>query len=221
MSDPNTPREVPPELPPEYAEAYRRGYESAVQQAQGSGLDKLDQPGDRLDHPGDSARRPGGPVDGDGDFRPLFADEFQAGGAHSAEPEQPLFRGATFDEDAEARARGTVRPGWSPRCWPAWSSYSCGAYGIGRVLSSNLAGADVAAEKPDGVVISEDGSTSSRGVPSPSQQPSKKPRGQEVRRPDDTATIGGASATSCEDTGRRLGGQQGAATRRATSTTRT
>ena len=106
---------MPPELPPEYAEAYRRGYESAVQQASGSGLDEPDEPGDE---PGVTR-----------DFRPLFADELGSDGRAAirgrarAEPERPLLGEELFDEDGDARRRGSDRPGWSLRCWPA--SWSC------------------------------------------------------------------------------------------------
>ena len=49
-----------------------------------------------------------------------------------------------------------------------------GAYGIGRVLSDNLSDTDVTPEEPDGVVLSEDGSTSTPESPTP--KPSKKPQ---------------------------------------------
>jgi hypothetical protein len=186
MSDPNRPREVPPDLPPEYAEAYRRGYESAVQQAGGSGLDELDQPEVQPAVTGDS--------------RPLYTDELGSAGAqsstgaHRAEPEQPLFDGGFFDEETDEDSR-------APRERPAWLVPALlaglvvvlllGAYGIGRVVSGNLAGTDVKQAEPDGVVIGEDGSTAGSG----SAEPSNKPGGKPYAGTTDTAPIGGASAT--------------------------
>ena len=97
-----------------------------------------------------------------------------------------------FDEDGDARP---------PRERPAWLVPALlaglvvvlllGAYGIGRVVSGNLAGTDVKQAEPDGVVIGEDGSTGASG----SAQPSKKPAGKPYAGATDTARIGGASAT--------------------------
>ena len=66
------------------------------------------------------------------------------------------------------------------------------AYGIGQLVSGNLSGTQVAQEKPDGVVIGEDGSTGT-----PSQSPTHKPQGKKYSGNTDAAGVGGASA-SCE-----------------------
>ena len=160
-----------------------------MQQASGSGLDKLDQPGTSSTGRGRRVTR---------DFRPLFADELgsaaarPSAGAHRAEPERPLLGEELFDEDGDARP---------PRERPAWLVPALlaglvvvlllGAYGIGRVVSGNLAGTDVKQAEPDGVVIGEDGSTGTSG----SAQPSKGPAAKPYHGATDTARIGGASAT--------------------------
>lgn len=158
MSDPNRPGDVPPDLPPEYADAYRRGYERAYQQAAG----EQDEP------------------------RPALS----RGGSHRASASESSAPSA-LDEHFSERESDDPR---DRRAWlvPALLAglvvvLLLGAYGVGRVLSDNLAGAQVAPDKPDGVVIGEDGATST-----PESPGAKKYAGRTT-----TATIGGASAT-CE-----------------------
>ena len=175
MSDPNRPGDVPPDLPPDYAEAYRRGYERAYRE---SVADDVEEP------------------------TPAAASTPPRGGAHRAEPSPALTSAPApllLDEhlyDPEPD---------EPRDRPAWLVPALlaglvvllllGAYGIGRVLSNNLSDTDVTPEKPDGVVISEDGATSTPESPTP--KPSKKVQAKKYAGDTDSAAIGGASGT-CE-----------------------
>lgn len=195
MSDPKLPGDVPPDLPPEYAEAYRRGYERAL----AGGSD--DEPS-RVDPE---------PTQATSEFPPLFVDEPDpepepepepepqpTGGAHRAEPEpepEPL----PLPLEEQLADPLTDEP---PRKRPAWLVPALlagavvvlllAAYGVGRVVSGSLAGSPTAQQTPDGVVINEDGSTST-----PSQTSGNEPQGKKYTGPTSTAAIGGASAT-CE-----------------------
>lgn len=188
MSDENRPGDVPPDLPPEYAEAYRRGYEQAVKRAAGEESETtatFEQP------------------------PPLFADEIdeplpeRPGGAHKAgpEPDPDLDPGPELMPLSLEEQLAEEEPA-APRERPAWLVPALlaglvvilllSAYGIGRVVSSNLSGTQVSQEEPDGVVIGENGSTSA-----PSQSASHKAQGKKYAGNTDAARIGGASA-SCE-----------------------
>jgi hypothetical protein len=192
VSDPNRPGDVPPDLPPQYAEAYRRGYERAYRQAGNESKDDTDQASSTTEE------------------RPLFVDEIgrpttlpSRGGAHRAEradakpAPNPLDDHLFPDTEPAEPDEPRDRPAWLVPVLLAGLIVVLliGAYGIGRVLSDNLSGAQVAPEKPDGVVINEDGSTSTPESPSP--QPSKKPQAKKYAGQTGSATIGGASAT-CE-----------------------
>ncbi len=72
-----------------------------------------------------------------------------------------------------------------------------GAYGIGRVLSSSVGGADVAAPEPDGVSLGDGGVESDAGQ---SEQASPKARKGAYDGPVAAVTVGGATA-SCQAPG--------------------
>ena len=201
MSDPNRPGDVPPDLPPEYAEAYRRGYERAL----AGGSD--DEP---------SAVDPE-PAQATSELQPVPADRpepepdpepepWSTGGAHRAEPSRSPSRSRSRSPSSlplpleeQLADPLTDEP---PRKRPAWLVPALlagavvvlllAAYGVGRVVSGSLAGAPTAQQTPDGVVINEDGSTST-----PSPKSGNEPQGKKYTGPTSTAAIGGASAT-CE-----------------------
>ena len=171
MSDQRRPGDVPPDLPPEYADAYRRGYERAVKRANGEPVEDT------------------GPIETP---RPLFVDEIDEpppvlpGGAHRAEPEPP--------PEPEPDTEPAERPAWLvPALLAALIVVLLfGAYGVGRVLSDNLADSSAAPPKPDGVVLGEEGSTAP-GSP----DASTKPKAKKYAGPTESAGISGATA-SCE-----------------------
>ena len=195
MSDPNRPGDVPPDLPPEYVEAYQRGFERAYRQA-------ADENGDE-------------PSASTTEHQPRFPDEtgrpptaVPRGGAHragSSRTEKPA--SPSFDDELSARApdERPDRPAWLVPALLAGLVFVLlgGAYGVGRVLSENLADAQVTPEKPDGVVIDEDGSTNAQESPSPtpSKDPSERPGRKKYAGRTGTAVIGGASATCESPTG--------------------
>jgi hypothetical protein len=185
VSDPNRPGDVPPDLPPEYAEAYRRGYMRAYSQ------DK-------------SAEPEPGPSQETSEFQPFFGDEpepepqpesLPSRGAHRAEPE-PVPLEEQLADPATDEPGERERPAWLVPALLAGAVVVLllAAYGVGRVVSANLSSATPAVQKtPDGVVINEDGSTSSSSSP----KPSRTPEGKKYTGPTSTAAVGGASAT-CE-----------------------
>jgi hypothetical protein len=194
VPDQNRPGEVPPDLPPEYAEAYRRGYERAY----GSADDAPEQGGPRI-------------------TGPLFADELEPQSERQSEPQsEPRSEPRAFDRQApvdEPRRVGGAHRADStsllpevpaaPRERPAWLVpvllagavlvLLLGAYVVGRVLSSSLSGTDVADDKPDGVALSEDGSTSATPEQSTSDEPDR-PKAAKYRGKVEAATITGADS---------------------------
>jgi hypothetical protein len=175
MSQQNPPGEAP-DVPPEYAEAYRRGYERAYRETAG---------GDEGDYPAQPGR-----VDETQRLGPL--EEVLAAGEPERRP-GPAHR----DRDAGAR--------------PAWLVPAIlvgllvlllvAAYVVGRAFSSSVASSNAGQETPNGVVLSENGSTGSE--PTPAKTPTQrahKQHGKKYRGVTETAAIGGASAT-CEAPG--------------------
>jgi hypothetical protein len=173
VSDPRRPGDEPPDLPPEYADAYRRGYERAVKRANGEPVEDT------------------GPIE---THRPLFVDEIDEpppvlpGGAHRAEPAPPP------EPEPEPYDEPSERPAWLvPALLAALVVVLLlGAYGVGRVLSDNLAASSNTQSKPDGVVLDENGSAAPA-----SPGASKKPTAKKYAGPTESADISGATA-SCE-----------------------
>jgi hypothetical protein len=145
--------------------------------------------------------------------RPVFDDEPTqhaspaaplAGGSHAAYDDDRRPLDPAYDDGADGYAaydaydegdRG--RPGW----WvPALLGglvllLVLGAYGIGRVFSSSVGDADVSAEKPDGVVLGEDGEGA--GGTSGDQPAGGEPAPGSYRGRTETAVIGGSTG-SCQ-----------------------
>lgn len=72
-----------------------------------------------------------------------------------------------------------------------------GAYGIGRVLSSSVGGADVAVPEPDGVSLGEGGNASESGQPEPGAAETAEPGDGAFEGPVAAVTIGCATG-SCQ-----------------------
>ncbi len=176
MSSPLPPGDLPPDVSPEYAEAYRRAYERALRGEPDAGEPEAEP---SVEEQGQTQQIE--------DFEHLFAEE-----APRREYDGPTHRDE-FDGPAPDR------PAWLVPALLAGAVavLLLGAYVSGLVFSSSVEDADVTPEEPDGVVLSEDGST----TPKPSKKPEKSDEANPVEdRYDgrtDSATIGGASA-SCE-----------------------
>ena len=213
------PGDLPPDLPPEYAEAYRKAYERAYRQAAGEPV--TDDPattsspsvgvGTQTFEPqldDQVAHRISGP---------LFADEVDgspappspSGGSHRANTPTVVggTRGPTYEVpegDEVDRPETGDRPPWLV---PALFAglvvvLLLAAYGVGRVVASSMADAGGKPKPPDGVVMSEDGSTPSaspQSKPTPKQHKHKKQVASHAKYtgPTRAARIVGASA-SCE-----------------------
>jgi hypothetical protein len=208
VSDQNRPGDAPPELPPEYAEAYRRGYERAYRQA--AGEDEVEPIAEPV-----AVTTPERPATTE--HRPLFADEVEPapplaptrapvqapapvqepvqGGAHRADPAPVPFDDVEGTDEREP----DDRPVWLVPALLAGLVVVLllGAYGIGRVLSDNLADTDTTPKKPDGIVMNENGSPSTSATEA--TKPSK-PKGKKYTGDTRSADIGGASAT-CQSPG--------------------
>ncbi|CAN5416053.1 hypothetical protein BH10ACT10_BH10ACT10_01570 [soil metagenome] len=158
---------------------------------------------------------PNRPGDVPPDLPPEYADAYRRGyerayqraAGEDDEPRPSLDRGGSHRAEQsvlDEHLYGLGRDDRDRRVWlvPALLAglvvvLLLGAYGVGRVLSDNLAGAQVAPDEPDGVVIGDDGATSTSESPDASVKPTKKASAGKYAGQTTTATIGGASAT-CE-----------------------
>ena len=198
VSDTNRPGDVPPDLPPEYVEAYRRGYQRAYGEPAGA-------EGTRLAEPPEPDATERTQVIG-----PLFADEAVPPGAEPTRTLGSLDRALLAppeDDHAdhdEYDAEPAERPAWLV---PAILGglmllLLVGAFGFGKLFSSSMSGGGSAAdETPDGVVMNEDGSTSSDG-------PGRKPEGETFTGSTQTVAVGGATATCQAPSGVDAAGHQ-------------
>lgn len=194
MSDPKSPGDLPPDLPPEYAEAYRRGYERAYKEAAGGSTEPQAEA-----YEAEQSVEPEPPEETDEEPTQQLSGLGGLGGFETfgqARPEPPP---PTYAEPAAAAREPGERPPWLVPAVLAGLVVLLllSAYGIGRLFSSSVEETDVSAEKPDGLVLSEDGSKS-KG-PGKTEKPHKpqKPAPGSYQGPTSAAAIGGATA-SCQ-----------------------
>ena len=187
MSDPKLPGDLPPDLPPEYADAYRRAYERALR---GGGEAEPEPPEVETPtaEPGPPPAEPEAPTVQPGETQPLE-------GYENLFAEEPARRPYDAPTHRDAEIETHERPAWLVPALLAGLVVLliAGAYGLGLLFSSSVDDADVTSEEPDGVVLGEDGSTS---TPSGSDEGAGQGKDRYEGRTD-AATVGGAAA-SCE-----------------------
>lgn len=157
MNDQKHRGQTPPDLPPEYAEAYRRGYERAYRESAGAETEPA---------------RAGQP-----DVEPTLVDMPRVPDPRSPEEDTYGGEGGMLDEmfgaspepepeperEPEPEPTGVHRGESDERVRPTWfvpavlaalvAILLLSAYGIGRVLSSSVDGADVSEPKPDSIEV--------------------------------------------------------------------
>ena len=195
MSDLIPPGDLPDDVSPEFAEAYRRAYERALRGDPDAG-----DTGDTGDtgEPEQTQRLE--------DFDYLFSPD-----ARPRDPEAP--DGPTHRDDTAGGS--SDRPVWLVPALLAGlvAVLLLGAYGIGLAFSSSVGNADVSAEEPAGLALSEDGSEAPEPEPSesgPSESDAGAPEQERYDGRTDTTAVGGAtasceSAPSVDSAGNRIG----------------
>ncbi|MGZ8738331.1 MAG: NADase-type glycan-binding domain-containing protein [Nocardioides sp.] len=184
MSDPNQPGDLPPDASPEYAEAYRRAYERALRGDLVAAEEPSYESAAGEVAPDEAHPEQTQQIEG---FEHLFAEE---------SPRRP-YDAPTHRDDFDGPAPD--RPAWLVPALLAGAVavLLLGAYLAGLSFSSSVGDADVTPEEPDGVVLSEDGSTTPKPSKKPEQSDEANPVEDRYDGRTDSATIGGASA-SCE-----------------------
>ena len=178
MSEPRLPGDLPPDVSPEYAEAYRRAYLRALGQA--GPTDPADAEETQRIEQGLDALLAAPPP-----------EEYQDYGQYDA----PTHRDGDFDAAPEP----PQRPTWLVPALLAGMVVLliAAAYGAGALFSSSVDDTSAADDQPTGVVMDEDGSTSSDPSDEGTPDQTKSPEGKVYDGRTDAAAIGSADA-SCQ-----------------------
>ncbi len=172
MSEPRLPGDLPPDVSPEYAEAYRRAYLRALAQGEPAGPEDTEE-----------TQRIGN----------LDAMLVEASEAPHEEYDEPY-----AEEPAHPDHEPPQRPSWLVPALLAGMVVLliAGAYGAGKFFASSVDD-NSAQQEPTGVVMGEDGSTSSTPKQDATPQQTKSPEGKPYHGRTDVARIGSADA-SCQ-----------------------